>query len=45
MRYIIIFVEYGYEFSLTPCSEADAETLLKKLGDKGITNAYKRETL
>jgi hypothetical protein len=41
MKYKVIFIEYGYEFTSVECSEQDADTLLSRLKDKGITACYK----
>lgn len=44
MKYIVIFIEWGYEFKSQPCSYSDACILIDRLEDKGITNAYKTES-
>ncbi|MGV8131138.1 MAG: hypothetical protein ACP5N7_03500 [Candidatus Pacearchaeota archaeon] len=41
---VVKFVEWGYNFTSEPMSEADATEMLRKLADKGITAAYKQST-
>ncbi len=43
-KYNVIFIEFGYEFKSTPCSEEDADTLLTRLSKRGITAAYKTKS-
>ena len=43
MKYTVIFIEFGYQFESVKCSEEDADILLDRLKEKGITAAYKTE--